>query len=303
MLRTTRRLLLTLAAAAFAVPAAGFEVEHSMGTTDVPGDPQRVVVLTNEGTEAALALGITPVGAANSWLGDPWYDHIADAMEGVEPVGKENAVNLELIAALEPDLILGNKQRHEEIYDQLSTIAPTILSERLRGDWMENFALYAQALGRAEEGEAVMDAFRDRVAATSEALGEATEEEVSVIRFLASQIRIYQLDSFSGVLLKQLGFARPQLQDVEAFVLRVGKESIPDMDGDRIFHFTYDTGDGEGAAAAADALSDPLWQQLSAVQAGRVHAVDDAIWNTAGGVIAANLMLDDIARIYGVAPD
>ena len=37
-----------------------------------------------------------------------------------------------------------------------------------------------------------------------------------------------------------------------------------------------------------------------AVKAGKVHGVSDAIWNTAGGVIAADLMLDDIARIYGV---
>lgn len=296
----SRRTLLAAALMALALPAAARDVQHAMGTTEVPDDPQRVVVLTNEGTEALLALGITPVGAANSWTGDPWYAHLAEAMEGVEPVGKESAVNLELVAALEPDLILGNQQRHEEIYPQLSAIAPTVLSEQLRGDWMENFALYATAVGRAEEGEAVMQDFRDQVEATRDALGKATDEKVSVIRFLAGQIRIYQLDSFSGVLLGQLGFERPDIQNVDDFVLRVGKESIPDMDGDRIFHFTYETGDGEGEALAADVLEDPLWQGLSAVQAGRVHAVDDAVWNTAGGVLAARLMLEDIARLYDV---
>ncbi|MEM6727001.1 MAG: iron-siderophore ABC transporter substrate-binding protein [Pseudomonadota bacterium] len=297
-----RRTIITGAAALFLAPAAHAEmVTHSMGETEVPDDPQRVIVLTNEGTEAVLALGVTPIGAANSWNGDPWYDHIAEAMSGVEPVGKESAVNLELVAALEPDLILGNKQRHEEIYGQLSAIAPTVLSERLRGDWMVNFALYAEALGREAVGEAVMEGFRANVAATSEALGDSLAEEVSIIRFLASQIRIYQKDSFSGVLLDQLGFARPENQDVDEFALRVGKESIPDMYGDRIFHFTWDNGNGEGIAAAEDALADPLWLSLSAVEAGRVHAVSDAIWNTAGGVLAARLMLDDIATIYGVA--
>jgi iron complex transport system substrate-binding protein len=28
--------------------------------------------------------------------------------------------------------------------------------------------------------------------------------------------------------------------------------------------------------------------------------VDDAIWNTAGGVLAANLMLDEIYQIYEI---
>jgi iron complex transport system substrate-binding protein len=132
------------------------------------------------------------------------------------------------------------------------------------------------------------------------ALGDATEEEVSLIRFLPGQIRIYQLDSFSGVLLRDLGFKRPEIQNVEAFAIMTGKESIPDMDGDRIFHFTWDTGDGEGDALTEDVLGDPLWRSLSAVQAGRVHAVSDAIWNTAGGILAAELMLADIARIYGI---
>ncbi|SDY56040.1 ABC transporter substrate-binding protein [Citreimonas salinaria] len=276
------------------------EVEHALGTTDVPEDPQRVVVLTNEGTEAALALGVVPVGAVNSWNGDPWWDHISDAMGDAVPVGTESGVNLELVAALEPDLIIGNAQRHEEIYPQLSAIAPTVVSQELRGDWKINFRLYAEALGLADEGDAAIAEFDAAVDALSAKLGPALEEEVSVIRFLPGQIRIYQLDSFSGVLLKDLGFQRPEIQDVGAFAIYTGKESIPDMDGDRIFHFTYETGDGEGDALAQDVLSDPLWQSLSAVQAGKVHAVSDAIWNTAGGILAAELMLKDIARIYGV---
>lgn len=276
------------------------EVTHAMGTTEVPDNPQRVVILTNEGTEALLSLGVEPVGAVQSWLGDPWYPHITEQMDGVENVGTESGVNLELIAALEPDLILGNKQRQEEIYPQLSAIAPTVLTEELRGDWQINFRTYAEALGLSDEGEEVMGAYNARVAELSAALGDNLEEKVSVIRFLASHSRIYQLDSFSGVVLGQLGFDRPDNQNVPEFALRVGKESIPDMDGDRIFYFTYESGDGEALAAQEDYLSDPLWQNLSAVKAGRVHEVSDPIWNTAGGVIAAGLMLDSIADIYGV---
>ena len=131
-------------------------------------------------------------------------------------------------------------------------------------------------------------------------LGIGPRKKYRFIRFLPGQIRIYQLDSFSGVLLKDVGFNRPPNQNVESFAIRTGKESIPDMDGDRIFHFTWDTGDGKGKANAQDAMTDPLWKSLSAVKAGKVHEVSDTIWNTAGGVLAAQLMVQDIARIYGV---
>ncbi|NKI56796.1 iron-siderophore ABC transporter substrate-binding protein [Labrenzia sp. PO1] len=281
-------------------PAIARDVTDSMGTVTVPDAPKRIVVLTNEGTEALLALGATPVGAANSWNGDPWWDHISDAMDGAEPVGKESAVNLELIAALEPDLILANKQRHEEIYPQLTAIAPTVMSKELRGDWKINFRLYAEALGKEQEADAAISDYDASVADLREKLGDHLNEEVSVIRFVPGQIRIYQLDSFSGVLLKDIGFHRPANQNVEEFAIRTGKESIPDMDGDRIFYFTYDSGDGKGTSLEEEVLADPLWQSLSAVKAGKVHQVSDAIWNTAGGILAAKLMLHDIAGIYGL---
>lgn len=301
----SRRLALTaLAALALAtlapLPLSAREVTHAMGTTQVPDAPQRVVILTNEGTEALLALGVTPVGAASSFTGDPWWPHITEQMAGVTALGTESAINLELVASLQPDLILGTKMRHEEIYPQLSAIAPTVMSERLRGDWKVNMRLYADALSLSDKAEEAIAGYDAKVADLRQKLGDKTQEEVSVIRFLAGQIRIYQLDTFSGVVLKDLGFHRPANQNVEDFAIRTGKESIPDMDGDRIFYFTFDTGNGEANAAEAEALADPLWQSLSAVKEGRVHKVNDGIWNTAGGIIAAGLMLDDLASIYGV---
>lgn len=276
------------------------EITHALGVTDVPDNPQRIVVMTNEGTEALLAVGITPVGAARSWLGDPWYDHIADAMADVTVLGEESAINLEVLVALEPDLILGNKQRHEAIYEQLSSIAPTVVSERLRGDWQINMALYTDAAGKGDEGKAVLEAFDHRIDTLSQALGEHRSETISIARFMAAKTRIMFKDSFSGLILSEIGFGRPASQDKDAFADDITKERIPEFEADRLIYFTYETGNGEGDGQASDWLDDPLWLNLDVVKAGKVHAVSDAIWNTAGGVIAAHLMLDDLEEIYGL---
>jgi iron complex transport system substrate-binding protein len=292
---------LTLAVAAFATAAVeAREVTHAMGTTEVPDDPQRVVILTNEGTEALLAVGVTPVGAVRSWLGDPWYDHIAAEMADVTVVGEESAVNLELIASLQPDLIIGNKTRQEKVYEQLSAIAPTVMSERLRGDWQINFALYTEAVGKQAEGEAAIAAYNERIAAIAEQLGDTVSEEISLARFMAAQTRMYYKDTFAGIILDQIGFARPATQDKPEFADEITKERIPELEGDRLFYYVYETGDGAAEAVASEWTSDPLWQNLEVVKAGKAHPVSDAIWNTAGGIIAANLMLDDIEDIYGL---
>jgi len=300
-----RRSFITLAsaigmAAALALPAAAAEITHAMGTTTVPDAPQRVVVLTNEGTEALLEIGVVPVGAVRSWLGDPWYDHIAGQMADVAVVGDESAVNLELIAALQPDLIIGNKTRQEKIYDQLSAIAPTVFAERLRGDWKINLDLYSRAVGKGAEGQAALANFDARAAALGEAMGDLKAEQVSLVRFMPNMTRIYYNDTFAGIIFKQIGMARPPQQDNPEFAADVTRERIPEMEGDRLFYFVYETGDGAGDKQASDWLADPLWNNLEVVKAGKAYPVSDAIWNTAGGIIAANLLLDDIAKAYGV---
>ncbi|WP_100404696.1 ABC transporter substrate-binding protein [Bacillus solitudinis] len=274
-----------------------YTVEHAMDTIEIEKTPERVVILTNEGTEALLALDVTPVGAVSSWTGDPWYDHISEQMEGVQEVGTESEPNLEAIAALKPDLIIGNKMRQEAVYEQLSAIAPTVFAESLRGDWKINFELYAEALNKKEEGQQVLNDYSNRITSFQEQAGDLVDLEISMIRFLGGDVRIYQKDSFSGVILEEIGFARPESQNVDEFaIMGATKEMIPDMDGDILFYFTYETGDGEGSKVEEEWLNDPLFQKLPVVEAGNAYKVDDAIWNTAGGVIAAHLMLDDLEK-------
>ncbi|MBH0229756.1 ABC transporter substrate-binding protein [Halobacillus yeomjeoni] len=281
--------------------ANGFEpytVEHAMGTTTVEEKPERVVILTNEGTEALLALGKKPVGAVKSWTGDPWYDHISDQMEGVEVLGDETNVNIEKIIELKPDLIIGNKMRQEDVYDKLSAIAPTIFSETLRGEWQNNFMTYAKALNMEDKGQKMIDEYDQRLDSFAEKAGDKLNQKVSVIRFMPDHVRIYHKDSFSGVILEEIGFQRPESQDVNDFMEKATKERIPAMDGDVLFYFTYEPGDGAATNLEEEWLNDPLFQNLEVAKEGDVHKVSDAIWNTAGGYIAANKMVDDLEEYF-----
>lgn len=273
-------------------------VKHIMGESRVPTSPKRIVVLTNEGTEAVLALGIKPVGAVKSWNGNPWYEHIKNDMEGVQVVGDEQQPNLEAIAALKPDLILGNKMRQEKIYTQLSAIAPTVFTETLRGEWKNNFTVYADALNKVTEGQKVIGNFDKRIADFKQQAGDKLSTQVSIVRFMPGKTRIYYSQTFSGIILKELGFARPQSQTKDAFADDVTKERIPEMDGDILFYFTWETGNGDASKAEQEWINDPLWKNLSVVKNNRVYKVNDDIWNTAGGVIAANLFLDDLGKFF-----
>ncbi|HEY8575259.1 MAG TPA: iron-siderophore ABC transporter substrate-binding protein [Devosia sp.] len=301
---TSRRSLvlfaLPLTLLTLAVPAFAREVTHVMGVTTVPDQPLRVVALTNEATEDLLALGITPVGAVRSANANPWFDHVAAQLAETEVVGEELAPNLELILSLEPDLILGNKKRHEKIYEQLSAIAPTVYVENITGQWRDNLAFYAEALGKSAEGEAVLQAYQDRVAAMKAALGDRVGEKVGLIRFIAGQNYAYNNDSFSGSILRDIGFGRPAAQDKPGLAEPIGPERIPELESDRLLHFSYEVGDGGATKEAQTWMASPLWQSLQAVKTAHVYGVSDTVWATAGGVMAAHLALDDIEKIYEI---
>lgn len=287
-----------LALLAFTAPSFARDITHVMGTTTVPDQPLRIVALTNEATEDLLALGIVPVGAVRSSNANPWFDHVASQLAETTMVGEELAPNLELIVSLEPDLILGNKKRHEQIYEQLSAIAPTVYVENVTGQWRNNLSFYAEAVGKTAEGAALLKGYEDRVAAIKQGLGDRLAEKVGLVRFIAGQNYAYTNDSFSGSILRDIDFGRPAAQDKPGLAEAITIERIPELDGDRLLHFSYETGDGGAIKEAETWMANPLWQNLAVVKAGHVYAVSDTVWATAGGVMAAGLALDDIEKIY-----
>jgi iron complex transport system substrate-binding protein len=272
--------------------SGGRAIETAMGKVEVPERAERVVVLDTGELDSAMTLGVKPVGAVEA-IESSGYPKYLERTEGIENVGTIEQPNLEAIAALEPDLILSSKLRHEQIYDQLSQIAPTVFTESTGVTWKENFDVHAEALGRTEEAERVKEEYRARVDEFKQKVGE-NPPEVSVVRFLAGDTRIYQKASFVGTVLEDAGLPRPPSQDVDDFAItNASAELIPDMGGDVIFVTAYGP---EEETTKSEILNDPLWQQLEAVQQGRVHEVSDDLWMLGIGYTAANGVVDDLTK-------
>jgi iron complex transport system substrate-binding protein len=277
------------------------KVEHAMGTTQVACPDQRVVTLGQGATDTTLALGVKPVGVVDPWGGE-WYAYIADQVVAITSVGSETQPNLESIAALQPDLILGSKLRHEAIYEQLSAIAPTVFAETIGRAWKENLPLYASALCREEQGRELLANWEERIEEFQQRMGERLETEVSVVRFREDEVRIYTT-GFPGSVLRDAGLARPDSQQVEDWenspqLLTVSKEQIPLMDADVMFYFVSNWRDDEASEVQAEWTGHPLWQTLDVVRQGNVYPVDEDHWNLGGGIQAANRMLDDLYQFF-----
>lgn len=274
------------------------EVEHAMGTTEVPADPQRVVVLDSSFLDAALALGVTPIGASEASAGTGMPPYLADQVPDIAVVGLIEEPNIEAVAALQPDLILGAKVRHEALYDTLSAVAPTVFTESSGTNWKEGLAVTADALNKVDEAEALLEEYESRADAVGEEVG-AGETTASIVRFLLpDEIRLYGPETFSGTVLTDVGFTIPEQPWNEYSMALVSAEQLGLADADVVFSTFYGgSGDPGDALTAEHPSASALWEQVPAVAEGRSHWVADTEWMLGIGLQGANLILDDIESL------
>ncbi|GAA4080689.1 iron-siderophore ABC transporter substrate-binding protein [Streptomyces shaanxiensis] len=276
-----------------------------MGDVKIPSQPKRVVVLDTGELDDVTLLGIDPVGAVAPHFktegGFPTY--LDGELKDTVDVGPLLEPNLEKIASLKPDLILSSKVRHEKVYDKLSAIAPTVFTETTGGVWKENLKVHAEALGLEKEAAAKLKEYETQAKALGEAIKKkdgGTMPTASVVRFIAGPTRLYQSNSYSGVVLNDIGLQRPKTQissDPEVTMKDVSPEQIDQADADLIF---VTAADAEDKTQKAQVVSNPVWKSLPAVKDGKVFEVPDETWMSGIGVQAAEEMLKDVAKATGV---
>ncbi|NOU67715.1 ABC transporter substrate-binding protein [Paenibacillus sp. LMG 31461] len=291
--------------AAKATAAAEVEktIKHAMGTVTLKKKPERIVVLFNGMTDIITDLGVKPVGSVESWEEKPWYNFLRSKMEGVKDLGEENQPNVEAIVALKPDLIIGQKTRHEKIYPQLESIAPTIIMEELF-DWKANLKMAADALNKEQEGAKILADWDKSVAEFKQKAGDKlAKSEVSIIRFERDGSARFYSTGFAGTIFKELGLPRPKAQIVEgkAVVNIASKEQMSQLDGDYIFDITrLNVNEPTVEKALNDWTSHPLWKNLKGVKNGKYYKVDTITWNLSGGSMAAKAMLADLYKYFDI---
>lgn len=281
-------------AAGAATPSQERTITHAMGSTKVPAEAKRVVVLDTGELDSVVALGVKPVGAVEAVAGAGYPDYLAAQVEGVPKVGTIEQPNIEAIAALNPDLILSSKVRHEAIYDQLSRIAPTVFTEEVGVTWKENFALHAEALGKADRGRELDAEYAEGVQRLRGALGErVTDTSVSVVRSVGDEVRIYLKGNFLGTILEDAGLPRPESQDDPEFSATATPERIPDLDADVMFLSRF----GDDHRLLSRLTGSRLWPRLGVVEEDRVFEVSDDLWFLGIGNLAARRVVADLQRL------
>jgi iron complex transport system substrate-binding protein len=276
-------------------------VRHAAGETDVPADPQRIVVLAADELDTLCALGLQSriVAAAlpDDSSSQPWY--LGTVVHNLPAVGSRSAPDIVGIRAAKPDLILGSQALTPEAYPALSAIAPTVFTGASGAMWQDNVRLIGAATARADAANALVDGFNAQ-AAKAGADSDATHYQASIVQFTENTMRIYGAANFPASVLVDFGLDRPASQRFtdKPYVeigttntdLKVPADFSP-ADGDIVY---VSFASPAARDRASQVLNSDPWRKLSANRDNRVFAVNNEVWQTGQGVVAARGIIADL---------
>ncbi|MFZ3593102.1 ABC transporter substrate-binding protein [Streptomyces sp. BH104] len=263
----------------------------------VPSDPRKVVALSEPTLDAALALGVEPVGTTAGRGQQGVSSYLADKAAKSQVVASVAEADMERLAALQPDLILLDETTGaKKTVDKLQEIAPTVVTAKLNEDWKKAFTDTADALNKKSDAETWLADFDTQVADTKKKLGDNAGKSVSVIRWQDGAPSVVGKGAgHVGSTLKALGLDRPKDQQGAStgHSEPVSLEKLATIDGDWLFLGALGSED-DSQKAYAEARKVTNFDKLTAEKEGHVVVIDGSAWNSAGGPLAARTVLDDI---------
>jgi iron complex transport system substrate-binding protein len=258
--------------------AATRKVDSVNGKVAVPVDPRRIVTLDGFTMAAMFDLGRNPVGvysAGEEFVETQFLDRwrpLAKISDGT--VG--GAVDVEKVAALKPDLILGIDGAKPP-YEQLQQVAPTVILpfNASRTPWRDLTVATAAAVGLDSGLASLQQQYADRTAAIRQTYADvlaSTRWDILQGGFTAGSFSLYGPGSPIGQILADAGvqFASASAATTDDGGQRsLSYEEIGVLDdADALFYYT--TNDGKPANLGPKLVAQKLWQRLDAVRAGRL---------------------------------
>jgi iron complex transport system substrate-binding protein len=267
----------------------------------VPSDPQRIVVLSGDQLDAMCALGLQSrvVGAALPDGSSSQPSYLGHAVHDLPGVGTRSSPDLNAIKAAHPDLILGSQGLTPKLYPQLAAIAPTVFTEAPGTGWQDNLRAVGAATARGAAVDGLIGGFTRRANEVG-AKHDAAHFQASIVELTDNTMRVYGSKNFPASVLVAVGVDRPASQRftdktyIEFGTTDADLAKSPDWsaaDADIVYVSCTSQAVAERAARIFDS---DAWRRLSAYRDNRVFVVNDEIWQTGQGLVAARGIVEDL---------
>lgn len=283
-------------------------IQGTNGEVTLDQPAEKVVVLEWTYAEDLLAVGVQPAGMADiASYGD--YVNIEPQLdETVIDVGGRQEPNLEAIAEIDPDLIIGVDFRHTAMLEELERIAPTVIfnpypedeSIDLYQEMETTFLEIAKAVDKTEEADQVLadlEAEYEESAAEIEAAELETNDVILTLAYSgpqAPEIRVFTPNSMASIILDRIGLNN--VHEPEEFQLfgssTFNVEGLVQYEDANYLYTVPDEDNIYENQLAGNAV----WENLNFVEEGRTFDLGPDTW-LYGGPLSAETLMNQITDV------
>ena len=282
----------------------GKEFESNGVKVEIPEELESVVALEYSFVEALAKLELNVTGIADDKDKNNLENSIKHLVGNYTSVGSRLEPDTELIKKAEPQLILADKTRHESIFEKLNTAAPTVLLESFDANYdqsIETFKQIAELVSKEDKGRELVVQHNEKVEDLSKDI--KLDKDVSTIAAVPTHdgLYVHASHSYVGQFLQKVGFNGSVPKDMEnhlpeymgADYLKVDTDRFASFNPERILIMV----DEDNKADYEKLKESEAWSNIEAVRNDRVHDVNRERWAKYRGLIASELILEDLTNI------
>jgi iron complex transport system substrate-binding protein len=255
-------------------------IQDGMGRTiQLEAPAQSIISMAPSNTEILFAIGAGPQVVGR----DEFSDYPSEAMDITSIGGGFGEYNLEVIASLQPDLILASFLQPLELIQSLEDLGFNVFvipnPSEMEG-LFENLLVVGELTGNSLQAQSLVESLRKR----------ATDVEEKVSKIEDPLLVFYELDAtepnapwtagpgtFIDTLINMAGGVNLG-SSLQGEWVQISIEEILIQDPDVIVLGTYTW----GGITPEDVIARSGWEALSAVQLGRVYTFDDNLVSRPG---------------------
>lgn len=241
-------------------------------TVTISKKPERIVLLSTSFVDLLYSVDGKAAGRPNSKT-----DSIPNLALSVPEVGFVYNINLEKVAALKPDLVIGVQGMHEKLVPGLesSHIPVIILRYKTIQDTYETIRLMGNIAGTQAKAEQVIQTMKSQIQDTVAKVPANRNLKVAILHATAKSVTVELDTTIAGSISKEIGLINIAAGSVpdhgESDSIPYSMEKLVEADPDIMFVVTMGNKEDIEKRMWADVKSNPAWGSLRAVQQQKVY--------------------------------
>lgn len=256
--------------------------------------PERIAALSNGEMDIIYALDGELVGRPSTDIGVP------EGAEDVEQVGNTHGIDLEKIASVQPEVVLGNVQMNSTDTASIHSLhAQMILTEANSiEDIQEQITLFGEMLKKQDKAEEINAEINEKIKALHK---EDTEPVRTLLVYGAPGTFMTALpNSLSGNILEAVGGENiaSDFESLEAYpqYAQLNTERIIEANPQYILLMSHGDPEAVESGFIEEMEKNPAWNNLDAVKAGNIEVLPADLFGTNPGtrVMEAIELLEEL---------